>query len=331
MRRKEHIITFKGFTKKFKNNVVGPIDLAIEQGKFVALLGSSGSGKTVILDSMMGLIKKYKGTITFAGYNRKRAKSYKANASLGVYQQVDFSLETLTCYDYLKMRCNYTGLKKENQKEVLEFWMKYFDLWESRKKRIQNFSLGMKNRVNLILCFLNNPDIYILDEPGANLDSMWRNKINNLFRELKSLNKTLIVSSHNINEIIDLIDNYIVVYNGSKIFEGSKEELNIYTKYKIFLSEKFDVKEFREFLDEKGIRTFKYDEEEISIIFATKNLLQINWSFLYFIKKGIPIINVTKLSVNMESIHKALEDQISFLGDETGEVNPRRKRVKINK
>lgn len=301
------IIVFKNFVKKFKNSQVGPITFEIQKGKFVGLLGSSGSGKTVVLNTIMGATKKFNGEVNIAGYSRKKRNSYKVNEMIGVYQQMDFSLETTTCYQYLKNYCIYSGIKKDLQKETIKFWLEYFKLWEHKDKYVRDFSWGMKNRINLMLCFLKNPEILILDEPGANLDSIWRGKINELLRQLKSLHKTLILSSHNIDEIIDLIDYYIVLSNGKKIFEGDKKDLNVYNKYKIFLHEDFDVNDFRKYCDEKSIKTFKYNPKEWSIVFSTNTLVEINWVFLYFIKNATPISNLVKLHINMESIHKALE------------------------
>ncbi|WP_342259124.1 hypothetical protein [Spiroplasma endosymbiont of Dioctria linearis] len=99
--------------------------------------------------------------------------------------------------------------------------------------------------------------------------------------------------------------------SGKKIFEGSKEQLNIYPKYKIYIKDLFDVQEFRNYLLQENIISFKYDQNENSLVIAAQTYRQINYLFLYLIKKNLPLINLVKLPINMESIHKALESRKS--------------------
>ncbi len=305
----EKLIIFDNFIKKFKSNKVGPISFQIEQGKIVGLLGTSGSGKTVILNALLGIIKKYKGKITINNIKRKSRSYHKANRMIGYYTQMDFALHDISAYNFLKDSCLIMGVKKSKIKEKVKYWMEYFDVWNHRNKKVKDFSWGMKNRINLILCFIKDPEVIIMDEPGANLDSYWRNKVKNLLVEFKKQGKTVIITVHNIDEISDIIDEYIILESGQKIFEGTKETLNIYSKYKLFIKDLFDVEKFRDFLLQENIKSFKYDRDENSLVIAAKNYRQINYLFLYLIKNNLPLINLVKLPINMESIHKALENQ----------------------
>ncbi|ALD66033.1 ABC transporter ATP-binding protein [Spiroplasma cantharicola] len=306
----EKLINFKDYSKKFKKKVIGPFNFSIEKNKITALLGSSGSGKTVILNSLLGIIKKFNGSIDIENFNRKTRKYFIINSKIGYYTQMDFSLYTVSAYDFLLDICIMMGINKKESFKRIEHWMKYFDIWEDKDKKINNYSWGMKNRINLILCFIKEPEIIIMDEPGANLDSYWRKKIKDLLIKYKKEGRTIIITVHNIDEINEVIDNYLIIDSGKLIFSGSKEELDLYNKYKVYLNEKFDIIEFKKFLDSKNIKSFKYDEEEISIVFATKDLKEINWIFIYFISKSIPILNLIKLPINMEAVHKALDSKI---------------------
>ncbi|AUB31572.1 ATP-binding cassette domain-containing protein [Spiroplasma floricola] len=157
------VITFKDYLKKFKNSKIGPLTFEIQSSKITALLGSSGSGKTVIINTLLGIIRKYKGDIVLNDINRKAYSYYKANYNVGFYTQMDFSLYEVTAYEFLLDICLMLGLYKKEYKKRIEYWMKYFDLWESKDKKIKNYSWGMKNRMNLILCFIKEPSIIILD------------------------------------------------------------------------------------------------------------------------------------------------------------------------
>ncbi|WP_342275111.1 ABC transporter ATP-binding protein [Spiroplasma endosymbiont of Cantharis lateralis] len=305
----KNLIVFDKFIKKFKSNAIGPISFQIGKGRISGLLGTSGSGKTVLLNSLLGIIKKYKGKITIDNIKRKSPKYHKSNRVIGYYTQMDFALHDISAYNFLKDSCMIMGVKNNKVNEKVKYWMQYFDVWEHRKKKVKDFSWGMKNRMNLILCFIKDPEIIIMDEPGANLDSYWRNKVKNLLIEFKNQGKTIIITVHNIDEISDIIDDYVILENGKKIFEGSTDELSLYPKYKIFIKDFFDVEAFRKYLLQENIRSFKYDEVENSLVIAAQTYRQINYLFLYLIKNNLPLVNLVKLPINMESIHKALENR----------------------
>ncbi|ARU91301.1 ABC transporter ATP-binding protein [Spiroplasma clarkii] len=186
--------------------------------------------------------------------------------------------------------------------------MEYFGVWNSKDVKIKDYSWGMKNRLNLIICFLKQGEIIIMDEQGANLDSKWRKKVINLLDDLKKQNKTLVLTAHNIDEIASLIDHYIIIDDGAVVFDGSSKQLDIYLKYKIYVSDYIDIAKLRDFMDSKSLKMFDYDESENSVVFAVNDLKDINWVFLYFVKEGTPVTNIKKLPVNMEAIFKAIAD-----------------------
>ncbi|WP_342259092.1 ABC transporter ATP-binding protein [Spiroplasma endosymbiont of Dioctria linearis] len=303
----EEIIKFDNYTKKYKKKIIGPLNCSIKKARITALLGSSGSGKTVILNSLLGIIKDFKGKIEIESSSRKSEKYYLVNKKIGYYTQMDFSLYVVSSYKFLLDICIMMGIEKKESIKKIEYWMKYFDIWEAKDKSIRSFSWGMKNRMNLILCFIKDPEIIILDEPGANLDSYWRNKIKTLLIDAKKAGKTVVITVHNIDEIADIIDDFIIIDDGKNIFNGSTKELNVYAKYKLYVNEKFDEKDFRLFLNDLNIKTFKYDIDENSLVVAIENFKQINYLFLYLIKNNLPLKNLVKLPINMESIYKALE------------------------
>ncbi|AHI52993.1 ATP-binding cassette domain-containing protein [Spiroplasma culicicola] len=305
----EDIIKVENYIKKFKKHSIGKFSFEIKKGKITALLGSSGSGKSVLINSVVGCYKKYNGNILINDKSTRKAKGFQQNQNIGFYTQIDFSLQNFSLNKYLMNMSLVMGIKRKVIKARIKYWIDFFDLTDSQFKKVKNFSWGMKNRVNLILCLLKEPEILILDEPGANLDSYWRNKIKNLLIGYKNEGKTIIITAHNIDEISDIIDDYLIIDQGKLIFQGSKKELNIYSKYKVYLKELFDVESFRKFLLEKNIKTFKYDEMENSLVIAIERYQQINYLFLYLIKNNLPLKNLVKLPINMESIHKALENK----------------------
>ncbi|ARU91917.1 ABC transporter ATP-binding protein [Spiroplasma clarkii] len=249
------IIVFDKFIKKFRSNAIGPLSFSIKKGQVTAILGSSGSGKTVILNSLMGIVRTFKGHIYINGVDRSSRNYYIPNSDFGYYTQIDFNLYNISAYNFLYDICLTMGIAKENIKEKVDYWLKFFDLYENKDKLLKNYSWGMKNRINFIICFINDPKIIVLDEPGANLDSIWREKVKNLLVKCKNQGKTIILTVHNIDEVNDIIDSYIIVESGLLLFSGTQEELDLYDKYKIFLHEDFDFEKFKTYAKEKTLKS----------------------------------------------------------------------------
>ncbi|AHB36513.1 ATP-binding cassette domain-containing protein [Spiroplasma apis] len=301
------IIHFDEYVKKFRNHKIGPLSFGIKKGQFTAILGSSGSGKSVIINTIIGAIKTFHGKVTVNGFSKKSGKHFYGNKDISLYTQLDFSLFEMSAIPYLKQMCLIMGIPKKEIKAKIDYWLKYFDLWKDKTKKLKEYSWGMQNRLSLILCLIKEADVLVLDEPAANLDSFWRNKVRNLLIDYKNAGKTVIMTSHNIDEVNDLIDYYIVVEAGKLLFTGSKLQLDMYSKYKVFFSDEINLPKLKAFLKEKGLKTFKYDEFENSLVIATNTSKEINWVFLYSLKETAPILNLVKLPVNIESIYKALE------------------------
>ncbi|QGS52223.1 ABC transporter ATP-binding protein [Spiroplasma tabanidicola] len=298
---------FKNYIKKFKKNAIGPLNFQIKKGKITAILGASGSGKSVAIKTMIGAITNFSGDVNICGYSKKKRNSHLANKNVSFYTQMDFSLYEMNVVTYLQNMCIVLGVDKKVVNEKIDFWLDFFDLKKDAKKKIKNFSWGMQNRLSLIICAIKDADILVLDEPGANLDSSWRNKMRNLLVDYKNNNKTILITSHNIDEINDLIDDYIILEDGKQVFNGSKEQLNMYSKYKIYFYGSFNYNGFKEFLIKKNISVFKYDEKENSVVFGTKSTKEINWIFLFLLKEETPVLNLVRLPINMESIYKAID------------------------
>ncbi|QBQ08008.1 ABC transporter ATP-binding protein [Spiroplasma gladiatoris] len=329
---KDYVIEFKNYEKKFKKGKIGPLDFNIEKGKITAILGSSGSGKSVAIKTMIGAISKFSGEVKVCGYSKKKRNAHLANKFISFYTQMDFSLYEMNVVTYLKNMSIVLGIKSSQRDEIIDYWLEFFDLKKDKDKQIKNFSWGMQNRLSLIICAMKNSDIFVLDEPGANLDSAWRNKLKNLLIDYKKKGKTILFTSHNIDEVNDLIDYYVILgENGNQMFKGSKEELDLYSKYKLYFCEDFDYEGLKTFLNSKNIKVFKHDKIENSIVFATRSTKEINWVFLYLIKETSPVQNLVRLPINMNSIYKAIEGKDTIKKVETKDSNKVEKERFLNK
>ncbi|ATQ35633.1 ATP-binding cassette domain-containing protein [Mesoplasma entomophilum] len=298
------------FHKKFKDINIGPFSFNIEKGKVTALLGSSGSGKSVFLNSLLGATLNYDGNIYINGKERKKSSSIENNSNVGFYSQMDFSLYSITAYDFLYNMCNVMGLDKTLVKSRIEYWLKKFDLWTSKDKPLNAFSWGMKNRMNLILCFIKEPEILILDEPGANLDSKWRGQTYKILKEFKEeFNSTIILTVHNIDEVYNIIENFVILEKGKLLFSGSKSELNLYKKINVSFEKDVVLAEVEKLLNQHNILTFKFDLSTNSLVIGLNEHQTFNDALAILEKNHLQPKDVVAQAINMDAISKALEDK----------------------
>ncbi|AHI54111.1 ABC transporter ATP-binding protein [Spiroplasma sabaudiense Ar-1343] len=296
----EVIISFQNYVKNFKKFKVGPINFNIHRGEFHAVLGSSGSGKSVILNTIIGSIYKYQGKVTFEGKNRR--SNWKQNANLGYYQPTDFSLVNDSLWKYLITVAKISGIRsKKYRLNRVRYLIKLFELWEHRTKSIRSFSFGMKNRVSLIIALLKNPDVIVLDEPGANLDTIWRKKIYAIFERLKEEGKTLILTTHNIDEFYSLFDALTVVEEGRLIYSGKIKDVNMDLKYRVVVAGG-DSRSISEFLRSKDISCVEDETTPNGLIVLFNRQFEVNYLFLYLVRNNLPLDVFEKVVINMEEI-----------------------------
>ncbi|UKS54213.1 ABC transporter ATP-binding protein [Mycoplasma feriruminatoris] len=308
----KYLVVVDNFYKKFKDIEIGPFSFNIEKGKITALLGSSGSGKSVFINSLLRTSINYQGSIFINQKERKNNDSIQNNSDIGFYSQMDFSLYSISAYDFLYNMCYVMGLENKLVKQKLEYWLKKFDLWEAKDKPLKSFSWGMKNRINLILCFIKEPKILVCDEPGANLDSYWRKQIYTILDEFKkNSNSTIILTVHNIDEVYDIIQNFIILEKGKLLFSGSKQELNLYKKTKITFEYNILLEQVEKILNQNDILTFNLDTNNNSLVIGLKEYQSISDALDVLKKHNLYVKSLDTLSIDIDMIKKALEDKIT--------------------
>ncbi|WP_265512083.1 ATP-binding cassette domain-containing protein [Mycoplasma mycoides] len=305
----KYSIVVDNFYKKFKDIEIGPFSFNVEKGKITALLGTSGSGKSVFINSLLGTSINYQGNIFINKNERKKNNSIQNNSDIGFYSQMDFSLYSISAYDFLYNMCYVMGLEDKLVKDKLEYWLKRFDLWESKDKPLKSFSWGMKNRINLILCFIKEPKILVCDEPGANLDSYWRKEIYTILNEFKKNFNTIILTVHNIDEVYDIIDNFIILEKGKLLFCGTKQELNLYKKTKITFKNNISLQHVEQILNKNDILTFNINYGQNSLVVGLKEFQTFSDVLDLLKKHDFFIKSIESLSIDIDMIKKALEDK----------------------
>ncbi len=216
-------IEVRGLTYSYKKDekILKGIDLIVPKGSIFGFLGKNGAGKTTSLRLILGLIKKQEGDIFVFGKRIEKAR-------IEILQNVGSLIESPSFYAHLSATENLIivqriyGCPKERINEVLEL----VGLSHVGKKKVGQFSLGMKQRLSIAIALVHSPELLILDEPTNGLDP---NGILEMRQLLKKLNEengiTIVVSSHLLAEIEKIITHLVIIDKGTVVFQGSYNEL----------------------------------------------------------------------------------------------------------
>jgi ABC-type multidrug transport system ATPase subunit len=221
---KEPMIRVRGISKKLKDiQAVDHLSLDVFGGDVYGFLGPNGSGKSTTIRMLLSLVRADEGKIEIFGLHLKQHYKKILGRIGALVEEPDF-YEYLSAYKNLELLSFYTGkpASPERITEVLEL----VGLKKRALSKVKTYSKGMKQRLGIAQALIHDPELLILDEPGIGLDPAGVKDIRELIRYLNAeLNKTIFLSSHQLNEIEQLSTRMIIINNGRKVVEDSVEEL----------------------------------------------------------------------------------------------------------
>ena len=218
-------IQIKNLSKKYKDTVaVNNINFSIEKNKTLGLLGPNGCGKTTSIGMMLGLIKPTSGEILI---DNKNINSFKRDEILSRINFASPYIELpkkLTVRQNLEVYGRLYGIK--DLKDRIEEISEDLDIKNFFSRKTGELSSGQKNRVSLAKSLINKPEILFLDEPTASLDPDIGDFVRTYIQKYRSKNQvTVLLASHNMNEVERLCDSIIMMKNGEIIDRGTCEEI----------------------------------------------------------------------------------------------------------
>jgi ABC-2 type transport system ATP-binding protein len=218
----ESIVSIQNVTKVFgKQTVLEEINLEIQKGEIFGLLGPSGAGKTTLVKQLIGLDLPTSGEVDLFG---KRMPSLNLIQGVGYMSQSDALYTELSAKENLEFFATLYGLKGKERKRRIDEVMEIVQLSEHLTKLVSQYSGGMKRRLSLAAALLHEPDLLILDEPTVGIDPVLRQSIWNSFYELKNKGKTLIVTTHVMDEA-EKCDRLGLIRDGHLIAIGTPVQL----------------------------------------------------------------------------------------------------------
>jgi ABC-2 type transport system ATP-binding protein len=205
-----------------KNNpTLTNINLKVPQGSIFGFLGKNGAGKTTTLKLILGLLEKQQGEIKLFDKDLKTDR-------IEILQRTGSLIESPSFYGHLSAVQNLSILQKiyKCPKERIQEVLRLVGLADSGNKKVNQFSLGMKQRLSLAIALLHQPELLILDEPTNGLDPNGIIEIRELLLKINSeLGTTIIISSHLLSEIERLVSHIAIINKGELLFQGKMEEL----------------------------------------------------------------------------------------------------------
>ena len=218
-------LSVSGLEKQYGGKpVVDGLSFAVTPGTCFGLLGPNGAGKSTTLRLCLGLTAPDAGEIRLAGFPVPES-ARPARGHVGVVPQFDNLDPDFTCAENLMVFGRYFGLPDAGIRARIPELLEFAGLAGKADARISTLSGGMKRRLTLARALVNDPEIVFLDEPTTGLDPQARHLIWDRLKQLKAAGKTLILTTHFMDEAERLCDTLIVIDHGRKISEGSPREL----------------------------------------------------------------------------------------------------------
>jgi phospholipid/cholesterol/gamma-HCH transport system ATP-binding protein len=244
--------------------VLNGVSGIFESGKTNLLLGASGTGKSVLLKCIVGLIKPDIGSVTFDGTyftNNKLDIRQEIRRKIGMLFQGSALFDSMTVAQNVEFPLKMLGedMSRSERKDRVDFCLKRVGLEKAHNKMPSEISGGMKKRVGIARAIAPNCTYLFCDEPNSGLDPQTALKIDELIKEItEEYNITTIIVTHDMNSVIEIGDNIMFLYKGNKLWDGNRDQIM-----------DTDIKELNEFIfanrlmrDAKKVDDDKEEEEE---------------------------------------------------------------------
>ena len=215
-------VTFPGRGKSAAVRALLPLDLQIEKGRIVGVLGPNGSGKTTLLRVLAGLQQPTSGSVTVLG-GRPRQRSLVRRVG---YQSEDpLPLAVLSAPEYLAFLGAELGLDNSVSDQRAAHLLERLKLTHAANRRIRTFSSGMCKRLALAGALIAEPEVLLLDEPTAGLDPFGTQTVMEILNELSDAGTTILMASHHLLEVEEICDEVLLLYEGAVHSRGTLQDL----------------------------------------------------------------------------------------------------------
>jgi ABC-2 type transport system ATP-binding protein len=225
------IVRTSGLVKRYPGTIaVAGLDLDVAQGEIFGLVGPNGAGKTTTLRILATLLKPTSGEAEVAGINVRRNPD-AVRRVLGFMPDVFGVYDDMKVWEYIDFFARCYGIPAARRKQMIGDLLDLVDLGDKRDAYVQGLSRGMQQRLCLAHTLVHDPQVLLLDEPASGLDPRARVELRELLRELRSLGKTILISSHILPELEELCTSVAIVDRGQVLAQGRVADIEKRLRY----------------------------------------------------------------------------------------------------
>jgi len=216
------MLEIQQITKRFQRKAaLDEVSLSLNAGEVFGLLGPNGAGKTTLIRIINRILEADSGTIRFKGDLLQQ----KHLAHIGYLPEERGLYKNMTVEAHAYFLGALRGMAKADVKQAVNYWLDRFEIQSWRKKRIEELSKGMAQKVQFICAVLHEPELLILDEPFSGFDPVNVELIKQEIIEMKAKGKTILISTHNMQSVEEICDRVALIHQSKKIMEGRVSEL----------------------------------------------------------------------------------------------------------
>ena len=216
------IVNFSNIYKRFgQTQAVDNLSFEVRPGEIFGLLGPNGAGKTTSIRMILDIFEPDSGEISVLGGPMEEEKKNRIGylpEERGLYQEIPLE-RCLTFLATLK------GMDESLAKSTLHEYLKQFDLYEQRDKKVKELSKGMQQKAQLITTLVHNPELVIIDEPFTSLDPVNTEMVKDMLEMKRDEGKAIIMSTHQMNQVEELCDRILLIDHGQRVLYGTLQEI----------------------------------------------------------------------------------------------------------
>jgi ABC-2 type transport system ATP-binding protein len=295
------IINLEKYYGKYK--AVNGLDMHLKKGDIFGFIGPNGAGKSTTMKIIAGLLPADGGEIYVDGIDALK-DNRKLKEKIGYMPDFFGSYENLKVIEYMEFYSSIYGIVGKESKDLIMDLLELVNLKDKKDAYVDELSRGMKQRLCLARSLVHNPELLILDEPASGMDPRSRFEMKGILKNLKDMDKTVIISSHILSEMNEICTSVGIIEEGNLIYSGGINNLlsrmSSANPLKIIVRDK--VQESKVILSELPyVTNIKENSKEFTVFFNGGEV-EISNTIKALVLKDIPIVSFTQVSENLEDV-----------------------------
>jgi lipopolysaccharide export system ATP-binding protein len=221
------LLSTNALVKEYRRRrVVNGVSIRVEAGEIVGLLGPNGAGKTTTFNMVVGLVKPDSGEVVFQGRGVTRLPMHeRARLGVGYLTQEPSVFRKLTVEQNILAILETCPMSRAERSTRLRYLLEELDLTSLARSRAYTLSGGEKRRLEITRALVTGPQLLLLDEPFSGIDPIAVYEVQKIVRRLKERRMGVLVTDHNVREMLKLVDRAYLIYRGEVVYEGTAERL----------------------------------------------------------------------------------------------------------